>query len=163
MPLQNLTDIGVMVAGKVALDPYTSTAGGSGDASAANGLAIDRLAMASIARSCKIQLIAVATLAATKLATIVFKLQQSDDGSTGWTDYTYDPGGATVGAVTVVLTGGSGGTTERKVLEANYDLSGAKRWIRLTVTPDLNAATVDTLLLAGLINFGGDVMPASVA
>lgn len=156
-----LTDIGVFIAGKVAIDAYTATAGGSGDATAANGIEVDLLALTNKPRSMKVQIGVTAVLAATKTAVLVAKVQHRDTGGS-WADYTYDPRGGTIGTTTLTLTGQSGGSTERGVLEINCNLEGAKQNVRVTVTPDLSATGTDTAAIWAIYNFGGNVLPAAL-
>lgn len=56
---------------------------------------------------------------------------------------------------TLVLTGDTGGTTERGQVEVEVDLGGAKEYVRAKYTPDLSAANTDTATIASAFVLGG--------
>ncbi|MBO6511772.1 MAG: hypothetical protein JJ979_25360 [Roseibium sp.] len=65
---------------------------------------------------------------------------------------------------TVVAAGGSGGSTEKDTVELDFDLTGAKRYIRPQFTPDLSAANTDTATVsATLVLMGTRKQPVSKA
>lgn len=65
-------------------------------------------------------------------------------------------------ATSLVLTGGSGGTTEFGVLRIPLNLNQARRFIRPQWTADASAANTDVWVGAAVCILGGpDVMPAA--
>lgn len=131
----------------------TLTAAGAGDATAINGPWIDRApqnAAGVSAMSCLVSSAWQAVLAATKTLAIAITLQDADDTS-GTNPATY----GTIVASTVVGTGAGGGSTEKGVLSAKFNLAGARRAIRAVVTPDLNASGTDTAIVATIIDLLG--------
>jgi hypothetical protein len=143
------TDVGRYVKSVLALAPVQITAGESGDGQAQNGVAIDRLGYLSAVAVVPVS----ATLGQGNTLTISAKVQDSADGSTGWADYGSGTGN-------VVLTGGTGGSTETALLELNVNLAGARRYIRVVVTGDLSASSTDTQRFGAVLILGGaDVKP----
>lgn len=125
-----------------------ATAGGAGDAVEVNGASLDTSAAAYKRPNSVLFVVdAKATLAATKTLTITANLQDSANGST-WADIT-DP------AVILTLTGAGGGSTETGVGVLGYDLSRARKYVRIQATPDLSATGTDTASIVGIALFGG--------
>ena len=58
---------------------------------------------------------------------------------------------------TAVATGQSGGTTERGVVELDFDLSKANEYIQAQVTADLSASGTDTVDIGAILVFGGAI------
>lgn len=134
--------------------PYTSaptalTAAGAGDNTEIVGAIIDRNTLkyplsVHIAIQCR------AVLAASKKLTIkTVKLEHGDDS--GLSDAANL---ATPADVDVLVDSGSGSTLTGS-FEADVDLAGCKRYVRLKYTPDLNASGTDTATVAGQLIFGG--------
>ena len=123
-----------------------ATAGGSGDAAAANGGWIDRRGFNWLKAGVAYR----AVLGVGQTLSLAAKIQDADDSSgAGAADF------GTAMANAVVATGGSGGTTETGVAEIDLDLTMARPWIRLVATPDLNRANTDTAVITGQIALGG--------
>lgn len=134
------------------------TAGGGGDNTAINGPYFDRKS-ADYSRplSCKVVISFRAVLAAGATLSIAAKLQDAVDAAgTGAADY----GDALASAI--VATGGVGGSTEEGTIELDFELEGAREFIRSVVTPDLSAANTDTAIVSAcLVLFGADRVPYS--
>lgn len=131
---------------KHALAVTAATAAGSGDNTEVNGVTLDTNALTSRANSVLFIVDVKAVLTDAKSITVTANLQDSADGSS-WTDIT-DP--ATIFTVT-----SSGGTTETGVGTLGYDLSRARRYVRIQATPDLSHSGTDTASICGVAVFGG--------
>lgn len=144
---------GALMAARYAVAGVDVTAGGTGDATEVSGAWIDRLGFNSV----KVVIAYTATLAATATAAIAANLQDASDSSgTGAADF------GTALASTVQATGGAGGSTETGVVELDFDVSGADRYVRIQFTPDLSAANTDTAELAAVyILAGSDESPVT--
>jgi hypothetical protein len=128
----------------------TATAGGTGDATEADGAYADRFDSASgMAMSAKLIIGFTATLAQAATLTIAANIQDDADGSGAGVDY----GDALT--ATVVATGGTGGSTERGTIEIDFDLSSAERYVRSQITPNLSAANTDTCVVWAVWVFYG--------
>ena len=155
------TDIGSVVDGALSHTEVSVTAGGGGDGVAAVGQAIDRLPPGSGPHdSCAFLVAAEAVLGDGETLTFGAILVQTavgdDTGPTGaWValDNTGNPGNVRTEDLT--LTGGSGGTTERGVLQVNANLQPAERYVRLSFTPDLSAGGVDTAAISAVAAMSG--------
>ena len=133
---------------KFAFPSTAVTAGGSGDNTEVDGATIDLSAIPASPRSIVFEVPFRAVLAAAATGIITSNLQDSADGSS-WTDITTP-------AVLLTLTGGGGGTTEVGVARIGYDLSKARRYVRIQATPNLSATSVDTAVMgAAVALFGG--------
>lgn len=143
-----------------------ATAGGAGDATEASGPSIDRsqagVAFAAnngshLAQSLSLNLIASATLAAGKKCTYVLTLQHGilGDGS-DWVDLpdALQPGGKADSVVLTITDGGGGGTSTGN-FAFNLNLESLNRFLRVQVTPDLNAANTDTSFMTVSVNLHG--------
>ena len=140
-------DIAVELSARYALNAISVTAAGSGDATEANGTSIDTLSLPGDPTSVVFMIPVRAVLADGKTAVITANLQDSADNS-NWGDITSP-------AVLMTLIS-TGGTTELGVAKLGFDLTKARRYIRIQVTPDLNAASVDTATVGnGIAVFGG--------
>jgi hypothetical protein len=129
----------------------TVTAGGSGDAVAVNTDWVSRKGPLGIANSGKLILSFSAVLAAA--ATVKFGVQlqdASDINGAGALNY------AEAVAPFVAATGGTGGTTEKATAEVDFDLAGAREFVRAVVTPDLSAGATDTLTWSAIYLFFGN-------
>jgi hypothetical protein len=84
---------------------------------------------------------ATATLAAGKKVTVIVNLKETTDAYASLAN-AQQPGGDTTTACLTITDGGAGGTSSGSK-EFDLDLSGNKRYIRPTVTVDLNAANTD--------------------
>jgi hypothetical protein len=122
------------------------TAAGAGDNVEVDGAWIDRSGLLSG----KAVVVYTATLAQGETLSIAANAQDADDSSgTGAADY-----GAALTS-TVVATGDTGGSTETGVVELDFDLMGARGFLRLQFTPDLSASGTDTAELAAVWILGG--------
>lgn len=119
-----------------------AVAAGAGDATQATGPGVDRMPTAGQDGYdfAVIEILGSATLADTKTLTLATTLQESSDNSVWDTE-------EVIQAATLVATGQSGGTTEEVSHELKVDLRGRKQFVRARVTPDLNAASIDTATL----------------
>jgi hypothetical protein len=129
-----------------------ATAGGAGDATELDGRYIDR----SGYLSAKLTVAFKAVLGDGETLSIAANLQDDADGAGVGTDF----GGAFASAV--VATGPGGGGTVEGQVELDFDLSGARQYVRAQFTPDLSAANTDTAIIAAVLVLGGaDEIPAS--
>lgn len=140
-------DLASEILPKYAIASTSATAGGSGDNAEVNGATLDVQAIAGKPNSVCFLVAATSTLAATKTLKITANLQDSADG-TNFTDIT-DP------AVILTLTGATGGSTETGAAKLGFDLTKARRYVRIQATPDLNATGTDTAVMTGVAVFGG--------
>ena len=124
-----------------------AVAAGTGDATEVNGPWIDRLGY----DSAKAGVVGRSTLANGESITVAFNIQDSSDSAGGDAADFGDAYPATTAATSV------GGTTEEIQAAANFNLRGAKRYIRLQFTPNLSASGTDTSTLAGFIALIGKV------
>jgi hypothetical protein len=140
-----LRDIGAYI--KTAFAGYADVvAAGSGDDTEVDGPWVDRLGFESLVASIGFE----TTLGATETLFIAANLQDADDDAgAGVADF------GTVYASALQATGGGGGTTESGTLELDFDLSDAKRYVRLQFTPDLSAGSADIADLVGQLILGG--------
>lgn len=121
----------------------TATAGGTGDNTKVTGEVIDRLGFASGI----IALNYTTTLAAGKKLSFAVAYEGSDDNSTYATE-------ASIQASTQAATSAGGGTVTG-VVKIPIDLSGYKRYLKINVTPDLDATGTDTAAWSGSLILGG--------
>jgi hypothetical protein len=131
------------------------TAGGSGDAAEVTGATIDRLAHGA-ALSAVFAIPYSAVLAAGKKLKIAYTIEHGDAS-----DLSDKADFVDVAAVTVATGAATTGSTETGCLEIPVDLAGAKRYVRILFTPDLDAAGTDTAALSAVCVLGGeDRIPA---
>lgn len=131
------------------------TAGGTGDATEADGGWIDRQGFDSLDA-----VIAFTTaLAADQTLTIAANFQDADTiGGSGAADF------GEAHAATVYATGDSGGSTETGVAQIGIDLTMARRYVRIQFTPNLSRANTDTAnLQQTYILAGAKDVPANPA
>lgn len=138
-------DIGAQIAGR-ACAAATAVAAGTGDATEVSGQWIDRQGFLSA----KLIVTYQAVLAEGETISIAANLQDATDSSgTGAADF------GTASADAVRATGGSGGSTERGVVEIDVDLSAARQYVRAQFTPNLSASGTDTAILSAVLVLGG--------
>lgn len=142
-----MTDIGAKLL-TVHQGISTLTAGGTGDDTAITGASV----LAQNYNSGKLVVVYTATLAEGKTLDIDVAFLHSDDNST-WTT-------VTVETAKVISTGGTGGTTNTGVYEYDFNREKIGRYIKCTVTPNLNATGTDTAKVATLFVLGGAVSNA---
>lgn len=126
----------------------TITAGAAGDNTEVTGVIIDRAAL-GWAESVVVAIPYTATLGATQTLSIGYTLQHGETANLA------DVATLATAAPAVVATGGAGGTTEVGVFEVGVSLRGARRYVRLNYTPDLNRANTDTMALSSVLVFAG--------
>ena len=129
---------------------FAAVAGGTGDATAVTGVAQDRLAL-NFPKSAVAVITWNATLTAAKTLSVGNIIEHSDNNS-DWT--TYD---TLTSAVVASATGANAGQTRHDV-----DLTSAKRYVRMTPTPNLSHTGTDTMTGAGTLVFGGEERLAAV-
>lgn len=151
-------NIASLITMRLAVAATSITAGGTGDATAITPVVFDRAAL-GMPMSAEFMIAFKAVLTATKKLSIgTVKVQHSDASGSGFTDFVTftDPG--------AVATGGAGGSTEiGQVANLAVDLSGAKNYIQLLFTPDLDASGTDTAILSASVAFAGADRLAAVA
>jgi hypothetical protein len=139
-------DAGALIAARYAVAGVDVTAGGAGDNTEVNGAWVDRQGFNSL----KVVIAYTATIADAATLAVAANLQDaSDDDGTGVADY------GTALASTVQATGNSGGSTETGVVELDFDVSGADRYVRIQFTPNLSASGTDTAEMAAVYLLAG--------
>ena len=155
MSVSKMRNIGAYLHAVAALASNSVLAGGGADGVAQNGLTIDREARDSLSLSALAVVHGFAALSATKTATISIAMQDSADGST-WATYDPDPSGSYVATVQ--------DASGHFVATRELNLAGARRYVRLVVTPTLSATGTDTCVIDGTVIIGGsDELPNPVA
>lgn len=181
MNFSDAHDIGAQLvsAGEVAFDAETIVAAAGNDNQPISGNVIDRLVTGrSLALSCKLAVPFTTTLTQSATLSLALKLQHDTvvgmgtaaslkatratlrkaDGTS--TALTLNGSGEL--ASTVIATGGSGGSTERGVVEMDVDLGPANEFLRPVRTLDLSAGSVDTVAAGGNLVLGGpNVIPSA--
>lgn len=150
MSISQRKNIGAYLHAAYAADSTAVTAGGSGDAVAVAGTAVDRLAQgtplsASIVYAIK------ATMANTKTLSLAYKVQSSVDSAF---TVPVDLPGSVIASV-VVLNAKSDGSAQTIVVKHDVDLNGALQYVRVNFTPDLSNTATDTATLIPVWVFGG--------
>lgn len=143
------------------------TAAGAGDATEVLGNVVDRMAPGiGGAMHATVVLKAKAAIATSESLSVTSKLRTGDnsDGTTGWADYVPPPldGLGAIAETTGIYTEtmadaalGVDGASEETVYLHGFDLSGAARYIRHAVTPNLSRAGTDTATVSSVILLGG--------
>ena len=101
-----------------------------------NGAAYDRLGFNSGVIAASVG----ASTGAPTAVSVVFKLQESDDGSTGWTD---------VADASVTI------DAENTIGDVNLKLAGTKQYVRVVATAALTGGTSPTLQIGASLVLGG--------
>ena len=128
------------------------TAGGGGDATAANGISIDTLSIGK-AEAVMAFVTSTAALGAGQKLTTAVKFQDSADNST-WADVGVPVSYSGQSSVTVVTTAAGAGNYNQ-VAAAQVPLEYCRRYLRVVVTPDLDRSGTDTANVAALLVFSG--------
>ena len=135
-----------------------ATAGGAGDNTAVPGVWIDRFAYAgasaggSLPMSALVEIAYTTTLAAGKTLSFGLLVEDSVDGSTPNAYQTVPLAQAAISVAGGTVLGSFGW---------HVSLTSARRFIRFTWTPDLNATSVDTASIFPMCVFGGfDRLPS---
>lgn len=150
---------------KLAFNPQLVTAGAGIDGTATAGDIIDRQAVVSsgdMFNACKWSVFGKTTLASTVTFTLTVLIEHG--AASNLSDaaaYTYSPTGAAVGlTATLIATGAQTALVYER--GGTIDLSGAKRYLRMTVTVNMSSASTDTTSVAGEFTFmGGALAPAA--
>lgn len=124
----------------------TATAAGTGDDTAVNCDAVDVHGNYGFM---KVALAYSAALTSTKTLSITAKVETSDVSN-----FATKSDFGTAMAKTAVA-GGEDVTSAAGVLEFDFDLRGAKRYVRFVYTPDLSASGTDTATLCATYVLGG--------
>lgn len=149
-------NLGEDVSLRYAIASTAATANGSGDNTQIVGATIDRQA-AGYALEALLAMAFTTILASTKTLTFKSVVITHDTASNMGTEATL----ASFSDV-VVATDPGGGSTITGTQEYRADLSGANRYIRFKVTPDLNASGTDTATVFGIVLLaGGQIQPQS--
>lgn len=144
-------DIGFILGAGNGFADGAAVAAGTGDATAKTGAILDYLALKH-PLSAKILIPWTATLADTETISMTAKIEHgaaanlSDAAEYVWKTPSTDFG---------VLATSDGGSTEVGCASFDADLSGLKRYFRISVTPDLSASATDTAAFAACFVFGG--------
>jgi hypothetical protein len=121
------------------------TAGGADDGVEKDGVGIDRQDFYSGVLAVPIE--AVLTESAT--ATVSVTIQESADNSS-FSDIDNQPDD-------LVLTGGTGGSTETGILEHDLDLKALDQYVRAQITVTMSEASGDTAVYGAALALGGSV------
>lgn len=131
-----------------ALEEATIVAAAGNDNVAVNGAIIDLQALPQQYESVSLEIHWKTTLASGKTLSVSGKMQHGAASNlSDAADY------LAALPVTVVSTGAQ--TNKTGTTKLLFDLKGAKRYIRATVTADLSAGSVDTVLIGAKWVFGG--------
>lgn len=147
-------DIGARLRTANALNPQTITAGSTADNTEQNGASVDRFGFDDIFRSAKVAVPYNASLSAGENVEIAFNVQHSDNGST-WADYN-DKDGSTGFSQTLTTADDLSGT-----LENDFDLGGAKQYVRVQLTANFSSTATDDVDLGTVMVLGGGDTPQS--
>jgi hypothetical protein len=135
-------------------------AGGTGDNTEDVGAIVDSQAQPGLT-SGMIVLAGSATLAEDKVLDLKdVKIEHGDDsGLSDKADYTWGKNAKTTHSA--VATGGSGGSTETFAVKQRVDLTGIKRYWRVSVIPDLDASGTDVFEFGYCVCAIGEAAPQS--
>ncbi len=151
-------DVGASLACKFIVGPRVIDAGTTTeDAVEISSTAIDRVALTNHPyHSAKVIFPYSFTGAAGATATLKSNFQHSDNSSAGWVDFN-DIDGSTANTASIGSTASTAAQTVNGVLSYDMDLSGAKQYVRVQVTPTLSGTSTgtDDLDIAGVLVFGG--------
>lgn len=139
-------DSDLQVAGSIVNTAVT--AGGTGDTTAVNGATIDRVSL-GMPSSAVFAISARATMASGETLKCTAKFQDSANDS-DWTDY-----GDALALTTIVTAAGGAATAKAGHLKLGVDLTGARRYVRAVVQPDMSRAGTDTATIAAMVLLGG--------
>lgn len=129
-----MSDVFSNVLSKVSVRPQTSTGG------AINGVAIDTTGFDNLMVSVEVG----ATTGTPTSFTVAAKVQESDDGSTSWTDVT----GAAITTITAI-------DKSAQISVVNTSGKTRKVWYRVVVTPAFVGGTTPTVAVAAIALLGG--------
>lgn len=141
-------DIGALISVGRALANTALTAGGTGDNTEIVGAIIDRRQI-GFPQSAVLAIPFTATLGVGQTLTIAYSVETGDASNLSGAEVLQSA------TAVVVATGPSGGGTVTGVHEVDVPLRGAKSFLRVKATPDLNRANTDTAAVSGVLVFGG--------
>lgn len=161
--LAHMRDLGAQLSVKMVLTPRVIDGGTTTeDGVEVSSTAIDRLADTQHPYQSMVVAVPYSfTAIATNTGSITSNVQHSDNSSAGWEDFD-DKDGSTANSVTLGSTASTAAQTTDSVLKYDVDLSSAKRYVRVQVTPSLSGTSTETddLDIAGVVVLGGgNVMP----
>jgi hypothetical protein len=163
-------DVGATVKSFTALTPAVITAAAGNDGSELTGITIDRLlAGRELATSAKLVISFVTTTASSKTLSISGNAEHGAASNLSDTadfsavraafDLNATPGPTAItlvaGAVPVTVVATGGLTAAAGQVEVDFDLSGAKQYIRFMPTFDLSNTSADTVAYSATWIFGG--------
>lgn len=159
-------DIGSRILTVGCLNPIVlNSSVGSEDNTEQNGFTVDRELLnpgQPLALSGQAALIYSYALATAKTCAVTMNLQHSSAASS-WTDFN-DINGSTGQSRTLGTTASTAAQTGNGTLRANFDFSGAKRYLRMQYKFNFSATATDDADVGGVIVLGGyDTVPASTA
>lgn len=141
---------------EMALVTTSITAGGAGDGVEVDGEEIDRKITPDIPLSMMVVLGFDTTLAQDETLSATVQVQDAEVSGGPWADF------GDVVDFGVMATGPSGGGQVIDAAKQGVDISGARQFVRLQVTPDLSAGATDTADVTGMCVMGGfDKIPPS--
>jgi hypothetical protein len=144
-------DIGALIKTVRAFANTSLTAAGGGDNTLITGAILDRLSGVDMPLSCVIAVPYTTTLTDAKSLILKTSVVEHGDDS-GLSDAaTFATLEDSTGTKLVTS---SGGGTYTGTKEYSLDLTGAKRYIRVKTTPDLDASGTDTAAISGVVIFG---------
>jgi hypothetical protein len=126
----------------------TATAASTGDNTEVNGAALD---VNGDYQSLKVVIAYSAALTSTETISFTANLQTADVHT--FNDGSQEDYGDALSKTAVA--GDTGVTSATGVVELDFDLRGAKRWVRVQYTPDLSAGGTDTLAASAVYILGG--------
>lgn len=164
MNVADVFNVGSLIKAEVGLDAQTVNSCTTSAGDTLFGPAIDRLALRDRYRSAKVVLggSAVLTQATSThgiTAVLVPGIQHSSD-ATSWDAWST----GTVPSKTLGVTTSATATGARGTAEQSVNLSGARRYVRMTASAamTLSTSTTDSVAVAGTIVFGGgETTPAT--
>ena len=133
-----------------------------------NGFAVDRELIAPgkpLQLSAQAALFCSYALAAAKTVAVTWNLQDAVSSTGPWTDFD-DSDGTTGQAVTYGTTSSTAAQTGNRTSRAKFNLSGAKRYLRMQYKLNFSATSTgtDDADVGGVLVFGGyDTVPSSTA
>ncbi len=160
-------DIAALLTAEVALDPITVTAGGGTDGVEQDGIAVDRFDIQQNAATddrrrgltAGLFIGITTTLGAGESMTLIANAQDADDLAFTLNVDDFDHRASAqppaITLPTLVITDAGVLTDERQTLKQQYDLDGARQFIRCQYTITMSAGAADTALSQGLWVFGG--------
>lgn len=142
MTVASKRNSGALIKAVPAFDPTTVTAGGALDNVLQAGIVLDRNDFSAVALSAKLAVILKTFSLGPATATFTPLVKDSADGVTF----------AAFGSAVAAVVKNTDGTY---VEEVDFQIGGARRFLRIDWTCDLSAGSVDTCTVAGVLILGG--------